>query len=83
MGRSSAGTKVISLSNLRANPEGVLGRCFEAGGPVVVELPNRGLVSIQAVDPADDLIAGDAEFRQRLAKSLASGREPFRVGDYG
>ena len=28
------------------------------------------------------LIAGDAEFRQMLAKSLAGGREPFRVGDY-
>ena len=79
-------TKAISLSDLRADPEGVLGRCFEAGGPVVVELPNRGLVSIQPVDPADDLIddliAGDAGFRRMLAKSLAGGREPFRVGDY-
>ena len=77
---------MISPSDLRADPEGVLGRCFEAGGRVAVELPNRGLVSIQPVDPADDLIddliAGDTEFRKMLTKSLAGEREPFRVGDY-
>ncbi len=45
-----------------------------------------GHVSIQPVDPSDDLIndliARDAEFRQMLAKPPAGGCEPFRVGEY-
>jgi hypothetical protein len=47
----------------------------------VVELPNRGLISIQAVEPDDDLVNDLIEhnpaFRELLAKSLASPREPY------
>jgi hypothetical protein len=73
--------KVISLSNFQADPEGVLGRCFDSGETVVVALPNRGLVSIQPVESDDDLvnelIEHNAAFRELLIKSLASPREPF------
>jgi hypothetical protein len=74
-------TRVIPLSDLRADLEGVLGRCYESGEPLVVELPNRGLVAIRPFDSddnlADDLIEHDPAFRELLAKSLASPREPF------
>jgi hypothetical protein len=74
-------TKVIPLSDLQADPEGVLSRCFDSGETLVVALPNRGLVSIQPVESDDDLvnelIEHNAAFRELLAKSLASPREPF------
>jgi hypothetical protein len=74
-------TKVIPLSDLQADPEGVLSQCYELGQSLVVELPNRGLISIQPVDPDDDLVNDLIEtnpaFRELLAKSLASPREPF------
>ena len=74
-------TKVIPLSDLQADPEGVLGRCFDLGEPLVVELPDRGLISIRPIDSDDDLvndlIENNPSFRALLAKSLASPREPF------
>ena len=74
-------TKVIPLSDLQADPEGVLGRCFDTGETVVVALPNRGLVSIQPVESDDDLVdeltEHNAAFRELLTQSLASPREPF------
>ena len=74
-------TKAIPLSSLQADPEGFLARCYDSGRPVLVELPNRGLVSIQAVeaddDLADELIEHSPAFRDLLAKSLARQREPF------
>ena len=74
-------TTVIPLSDLQADLEGVLGRCYDSGQPVVVELPNRGLITIQPVEPDDDLvnelIEHDPRFRELLARSLASPREPF------
>src|SRR5437899_3183092 len=79
--RSSMDTKVISLSDLQVDPAGVLSRCYDSGQPVVVELPNRGLVSIQPVESDDDLINDLIEhnpaFRALLEKSLASPRVPF------
>ncbi len=81
-------TKVISLSDLQVDTAGVLGRCYDSGQPVVVELPNQGLVSIQPVEPDDDLINDLIEhnpaFRALLEKSLASPRVPFpfdRLGE--
>jgi hypothetical protein len=81
-------TNVISLSDLQVDLEGVLSRCYDSGQPVVVELPNRGLVSIQPVEPDDDLINNLIEhnpaFRALLEKSLASPRVPFpfdRLGE--
>jgi hypothetical protein len=74
-------TRVIPLSDLHADLEGMLRRCFDSGQPLVVELPDRGLIAIQPVSPedelVDELIENNAEFRELLAKSLASGREPF------
>lgn len=77
-------TKVIPLSDLQADPEGVLRRCSDLGEPIVVELPNRGLISIRPVDEDDDLvnqlIVHNPAFREPLAKSIASPREPFPFG---
>ena len=74
-------TKVIPLSDLQADPEGVLSRCYDSGQSLVIELPNRGLISIQAVesddDPVNDLIEHNPAFRAILARSLASPREPY------
>jgi hypothetical protein len=78
-------TRVIPLSDLQADPEGVLRRCYETGQPVVVELPDHGLVAIQPVDAeddlVDDLIEHNPAFRALLGKSLASPREPFPFAD--
>jgi mRNA-degrading endonuclease RelE of RelBE toxin-antitoxin system len=80
-GEDSVDTKVIPLSDLQADTEGVLTQCYDLGQSLVIELPNRGLISIQPVDPHDDLvndlIEHNAGFRNTLAKSLASPREPF------
>ena len=74
-------TKVISLSDLQVDPAGVLSRCYDTGQPVVVELPNHGLVSIQPVESDDDLVNDLIEhnpaFRALLEKSLAGPRVPF------
>jgi hypothetical protein len=74
-------TKVIPLSDLQADPTGVLNRCFDSGQIFVVELPDRGLISIQPVesgdDLVDDLIEHNPAFRTLLERSLASPREPF------
>ncbi len=74
-------TKVIPLSELQADPEGVLSKCFDLGETLVVALPNRGLISIQPIESDDDLINDliehNAAFRALLVKSLASPREPF------
>lgn len=77
-------TKVIPLSDLQADPEGVLRRCYNSGEPLIVELPDRGLISIRPVDEDDDLvnelIEHNPAFRQLLAKSIAGPREPFPFG---
>ena len=74
-------TRVIPLSDLQADPAGILGRCFDLGEPLVVALPDRGLISIRPLDSDDDLVNNLIEhnpsFRVLLAKSLASPREPF------
>ncbi len=78
-------TKVIPLSDLQADAEGALSRCYDSGQPLIVELPNRGLISIRPVEEADSLvnqlIEHNPAFRELLAKSMASPREPFPFGD--
>src|SRR5262249_24029810 len=79
--KNSMDTRVIPLSDLQADLEGMLGRCFDSGQPLVVALPNRGLVAIQPVDSEDDLINDliehNSAFRELVARSLAAPREPF------
>jgi hypothetical protein len=74
-------TKVIPLSELQADPEGVLRRCYDSGQPLVVELPDRGLISLRPIEEDDDLvnqlIEHNPAFRELLAKSLDGPREPF------
>jgi hypothetical protein len=74
-------TKLTPLSNFQADPTGVLQRCFDSGETLVVELPDRGLISIRPVPDDDDLlnqlIEHNPAFRKLLAKSIASPREPF------
>lgn len=71
----------VHLSDLQADTEGILGRCYDSRQSLVVELPNRGLISIQPVEPddnlANDLIEHNPAFRALLERSLASGREAF------
>jgi hypothetical protein len=78
-------TKVIPRSDLQADADGVLTRCYESGQPLIVELPNRGMMSIRPVDEDDDLvnqlIEHNPAFRELLVKSIATPREPFRFGD--
>jgi hypothetical protein len=73
------GAKVIPLSDLRADPEGVLRRCYDSGQTLVVELPDGGSISIRPVEEDDDLvnqlIEHNPAFRELLAKSIASPRE--------
>ena len=78
-------TKVIPLSDLQADPEGVLRRCYDSGEALVVELPERGLVAIRPIEADDDLvnqlIEHNPAFRELLARSVASPREPFPFGE--
>jgi hypothetical protein len=77
---------VIPLSELRDDPEGVLSRCLSSKEAVIVEVGDRGFVSIQPLgtgddDLVDDLIENDPSFRELLARSLASPVEPFETTD--
>ena len=75
-------TKVIQLRELKADTEGYLQDCCETGCPLVVELPNNRLVSIQPVEQDDDLvnklIETNPAFRAMLAKSMASPTKLFQ-----
>jgi hypothetical protein len=78
---------VIPFSDLQADPEGVLRRCYESGQPLVVELPDHGLISIRPLEEDDDLvnqlIEHNPAFRELLAKSATSPREPFPFATHG
>jgi hypothetical protein len=75
--------KLIPLSRLEADPRGTLTECLDSGDPVVVELPDRRLVSIQGLEPDEDdelvdrLLAANPAFRAMVEKSKASPRKPF------
>jgi hypothetical protein len=74
-------TKMIALCDLQADPEGILRRCYDSGQTFVVELPDRGLISIRPIEEDDDLvnqlIEHNPAFRELLSRSIASPREPF------
>src|SRR2546429_667860 len=81
-GRNSMDTTVIPLTELQADPEGLLTRCLDSGTRMVVELPDHRRVRIEPLEDEDDdlindLIEHDPKFRALLARSLASGDRPF------
>jgi hypothetical protein len=77
------GIKVIPLSQLEAGPRGTLAELLDSGQPVVVELPDLRMVSIQSLEPSDDdpfvdeLLTSNLAFRALIERSKASERLPF------
>jgi len=77
------GIKVIPLSRLEADPRGTLNECLDSGESMIVELPDHRLVSIQALEAAEDdslvdeLLESSPPFRALVEKSKASPRRPF------
>jgi hypothetical protein len=75
--------KLIPLSRLEADLRGTLNECLDSGEPLVVELPDHRLVSIQGLEPDDDddlvdrLLESNPAFRALVEKSKASPRKPF------
>lgn len=74
-------TKVIPLTDLQANVERLLNDCCDTGSPLVVEMPDHRLISIQPVEQDDDLvdrlIAQNPRFQELLSKSAAGPCKPF------
>ena len=58
---------------------------FRLGQTLVVELPDRGWISIQPLEEDDNLvnqlIEHNPTFRELLARSIAGPREPFPFGE--
>ena len=81
--------KTISLSRLEADLKKTLDECAETGQTVVVEMPDQRLLAIQPLDPQEDdtlideLLESDPKFQALVAKSKASPRKPFSLGDRG
>ena len=82
--------KTIPLSRLEANLRATLNECADSGEAFIVELPDRRLVAIQAVDAAeegdslvDDLLTTNPAFQSLVAKSKASARKPFKAAASG
>jgi c-di-GMP-binding flagellar brake protein YcgR len=75
--------KTMPLSRLEANLRATLNECADSGQAVVVELPDQRLITIQAMDVAeddslvDDLLQSDPAFQELVAKSKAGPRKPF------
>jgi len=76
-----------SLSRLEADLRNRLNECAESGQTLVVELPGGRLLAIQALDPheddtlMDELLATNPRFQTLVARSKASPRKPFVLGD--
>jgi hypothetical protein len=81
--------KTISLSRLETDLKKTLNECAESGETLVVELPDQRLLAIQSLDPQEDdtlideLLAANPKFQALVAKSKASPRKPFALGDGG
>jgi len=80
------GIKTVPLSRLETDPRGTLSECADSGEAFIIELPDKRLIAIQSLEPADDdsliddLLESNAEFRAMAAKSKASPRKPFVAG---
>jgi hypothetical protein len=81
--------KTIPLSRLETELEKTLIECANTGETVVVEMPDRRLLAIQALEPQEDddlineLLTSNASFRALLKKSKESPRRPFGSGERG
>ncbi len=81
--------KTIPLSRLETDLEKTLNECAESGETVVVEMPNQRLLAIQSLDPQEDdtlmdeLLEANPRFQALVAKSKASPRKPFSLGQQG
>ncbi len=81
--------KTIPLSRLETELKKTLNECADSGETVVVEMPDQRLLAIQPLDPQDDdslideLLATNPKFQALVAKSTASKRKPFALGDRG
>lgn len=76
-------TKLIPLSKLEADTQGMLSECCDTGQALIVELPDHRFVTIHSLEPADDdsatseLLETNAAFRALVEKSKAGPRRPF------
>jgi hypothetical protein len=81
--------KTIPLSRLETDLEKTLNECAESGEMVVVEMPDQRLLAIQSLEPQEDdtlmdeLLASNPKFQALVAKSKASPRKPFALGQQG
>lgn len=81
--------KTIPLSRLEADLKKTLDECVESGQIVVVEMPDQRLLAIQPLDPQEDdnlmdeLLEANPKFQALVAKSKASPRKPFSMGERG
>jgi hypothetical protein len=79
--------KTIPLSRLEMDVKKTLNECADSGETVVVEMPDQRLLAIQLLDPREDdslideLLASNPRFQALVAKSKASSRKPFALGD--
>jgi hypothetical protein len=75
--------KTIPLSRLETDLTKTLNDCADSGEPVVVEMPDQRLLTIQLLDPQqddgliDELLASNPRFQALVAKSKTSPRKPF------
>lgn len=81
--------RTIPLSRLETDLEKTLNECAESGETIVVEMPDRRLLAIQALDPheedglLEELLASDTRFQELVKKSKAGPRQPFFARDRG
>ncbi|HEV7223000.1 MAG TPA: hypothetical protein VGN42_09895 [Pirellulales bacterium] len=79
--------KTIALSRLKTHLQATLNECADSGQAFVVELPDKRLVAIQSLEPAEDdslaseLLASNTAFQKLVAKSKAGPRKPFVADD--
>jgi hypothetical protein len=81
--------KTIPLSSLETDLQRTLNECAESGETVIVELPDHRLLAIQPLEPQEDdalteeLLQNNPKFQALVAKSKASPRKPFALGERG
>ncbi len=81
--------KTIPLSSLETDLQKTLNECVESGETVIVELPDHRLLAIQPLEPQEDdtlieeLLQNNPKFQALVAKSKASPRKPFALGERG